>query len=92
MYQFPELNEPQRLGWRVIWTAQFESYDQRSDDIYYVVTRRDGSEEPVRFIVRVWARPDLPWDRPAFAESLRQDLAQVAATGQTNTSYTGKMI
>jgi hypothetical protein len=92
MDPFPTFDDPQRLSWRATWTAVLDSYDQRNDDLYYVVTRRDGGAEPVRFMARVWARPDLPWDRPAFAEAVRQDLAQVAATGRTNTTYAGKMV
>jgi hypothetical protein len=73
------------------WTAEFESYNQRTDDVYYVVTVLDGAGPPVRFMANVVPPPGDDWTGPAFAEGLREQLHQVAAMGRTNTGYTGPL-
>lgn len=90
---FPEFTTPQPLAGGRTWTATFESFDQRNDDIYYVVDIREGDTRITRFIAQVW--PSVPgnaWDGPAFVENVRQGIAKVAATGKTNTSYIGAMV
>lgn len=89
---FPQFPEPTPLDAERAWTAMFESFDQRNDDIYYVVDIHEGGKRTARFIVQVW--PNLPpdeWDGPAFVEKVRQEIAKVAATNKTNTSYIGAM-
>jgi hypothetical protein len=90
---FPEFPAPQPLDGQRTWTATFESYDQRNDDIYYIVDLREGDQRVARFIAQVW--PSVPgneWDGPKFVENVRQGIAKIAATGKTNTSYIGKMV
>jgi hypothetical protein len=68
----------------------FDSYDQRNDDIYYMVTIRDERHEVTRFMVQVfpyWAGED--WTGPGFVECLHREIHKVAVTGTTNTGYTG---
>jgi hypothetical protein len=89
-FTFPEYTQPTPLDAQRSWTATFESYDQRNDDVYYVVTLHEAGCEDVRFIVQVfpyWAGDD--WSGPEFAERMRQELHKLAAAGQTNTAYTG---
>ena len=91
-YQWPEFaNEPLDAG--RTWSARFESYDQRHDGAYYVVTLCDGRSSGVTFMAQVSAAfPDDEWIEDQVKETLRQRIAQVAATGQTNTSYRGPVI
>lgn len=34
---FPQFNEPKALDDRRAWTARYESFDQRKDDVYYTI-------------------------------------------------------
>jgi hypothetical protein len=88
-FTFPAFSEPTPIDAKRSWTATFDSYDQRNEDCYYVVTLSTGE----RFMVQValyWAGDD--WSGPGFAERLKQEIHKVAATGKTNTSYTGAMV
>jgi hypothetical protein len=90
---FPEFPQPQPLDGQRTWTASFESYDQRNDEIYYIVDLREAHQHVARFIVQVW--PSVPgnrWDPIAFVDNVRQGIAKIAATGRTNTSYLGRML
>jgi hypothetical protein len=87
---FPTFDEPTPIDARRWWTAAFDSYDQRNDDAYYVVTVHESAREVARFVVQVslyWAGDD--WTGPAFAERLRRETHAVASTGRTNTTYPG---
>ncbi len=60
------------------WTAALDSYDSRTEDLYYVLSLwRDGRLVD-RFVVSV-----LPFGDPTDA------LATLAAGGVTNTAYRG---
>jgi hypothetical protein len=91
-FELPEYLVPTPIDGQRSWTATFESYDQRNDDIYYVVTIHEGGDCSARFIAQVflsWAGDD--WSGPEFTERLRREIHGVAATGKTNTSYLGAM-
>lgn len=92
-FRFPEFSDPQQLDGQRTWTAVFDSYDQRNDELYYVVDIHDGEEAPTRIMAQVWpGLPDDQWTEPVFAETVRADIARVAATGRSNTPYTGPMV
>jgi len=89
-FVFPAFDEPAAVGRGRSWTAGFESYDQRNDDVYYVVALHQDAREVDRFVVQVslhWAGDD--WTGPDFLERLTRELHAVAATGRTNTTYRG---
>jgi hypothetical protein len=89
-FAFPQFNAPVTIDAQRSWTATFDSYDQRNDDVYYLVTLREDGREVARFMVQVglyWAGDD--WTGPGFAGRLHDELHKVAVTGKTNTSYTG---
>jgi hypothetical protein len=89
-FAFPVFDEPVAIDGRRSWTAVFDSYDQRNDDVYYVVTVHGGTPEAARFVVQVplyWAGDD--WTGPEFVERLRPELHALASTGRTNTRYRG---
>ena len=91
-FAFPEFPEPTPLDTQRTWTAAFESYDQRKENVYYVITLHEGGREVGRFIVEIfpsWAGED--WSGPEFKEGLQKELHVLAAAGKTNTSYTGAM-
>jgi hypothetical protein len=79
---FPEFGEPEPLGDGRSWTARFQSYNERLDDIYYVVTV-DGTS----FMAQLYVPTDFRL--PVFPELIRRDLRDLAAAGTTNTEYTG---
>lgn len=91
-FTFPQFGEPIPVDVQRSWTASFDSYDQRNDDVYYVVTLHEAGREVGRFMVQVglhWAGDD--WTGPDFVERLRKEIHRAAATGKTNTSYTGSL-
>jgi hypothetical protein len=91
-FSFPEFPQATAIDGQRSWTARFDSYDQRNDDVYYAVTLRDDGHE-AQFFVQVgmsWAGDD--WTGPDFVERLQQEIQRVAATGKANTSYTGPMV
>jgi hypothetical protein len=72
-----------------MWSAQFDSYDQRNEDCYYVVTLSDDTS----FMAAVSAMLSTnQWIEEEARTTLRSRIAQVAATGQTNTSYRGPVM
>jgi hypothetical protein len=71
------------------WSATFDSYDQRKDTVYYVVTLSDGTS----FMVAVSALLSTEqWNDEEARTTLGARLGRVAATGQTNTSYRGPVM
>jgi len=92
-FTFPQLSEPTAIDAQRSWTATFDSYDQRNEDAYYVVTIQEAGREVARFMAQIglyWAGDD--WTGPGFAQRLQQEVHKIAATGKTNTTYTGKMV
>lgn len=85
---FPDFLDPQPLPDGRQWTAAFDSHDPREDDIYYAVRLDDGAP----FIVRIWLGPQPDFGAPGLRAALAVELAAAAATGATNTPYTGRMI
>jgi hypothetical protein len=75
------------------WSATFDSYDQYHEVCYYVVTLEGQVGATPGFMVQVgteFAGDD--WTGPDFLAKLTERIAAVAATGQTNTDYTGPVL
>jgi hypothetical protein len=92
-FAFPQFDQPAALDAQRAWTATFDSYDQRNDDVYYVVAIHEAEREVARFMVQVflsWAGDD--WTGPEFTEQLREELHRLAGHGKTNTAYAGAMV
>lgn len=81
-FTYPQFNE-------ATWSARFDSYDQRNDDVYYVITLSDGKRIMGQVTV-AWAGDD--WTTPEFTERLRRELASIAASGKSNTPHTGGIV
>lgn len=91
-FSWPVFSDPVPLSGGRTWTAAFESYDQRNDDCYYVVTVHEGGRVLGCFMVQVglwWEENDRT--TPQFVEQLAKELGEVAETGHTNTTYTGSL-
>ncbi|MBO3749501.1 hypothetical protein J5X84_25775 [Streptosporangiaceae bacterium NEAU-GS5] len=92
-FSFPEFTSPTEIDAQRSWTAEFESYDQRHDDVYYIVTIVSGSEsgDNLQLMAQIalwWAGDD--WSGPEFAQCLHRAI-HVVATGESNTTYQGAM-
>jgi hypothetical protein len=86
-FNFPQFPEPSTIDARRSWTASFDSFDQRNDDAYYVVTLSEDGREAARFMAQIglsWAGDD--WTGPDFVERVQRELHKVAVTGKTNTN------
>jgi hypothetical protein len=85
-FSFPEFSTPMPLSVDRVWTAAFQSYDQRHDDVYYtVMIHTETLLEVARFTARVslwWAGDD--WTSAEFGTRLHTALLEVALTGKTN--------
>lgn len=91
-FAWPCFAEPVAIDETRAWTAVFDSYDQRNDNGYYVVTLLEAGREPRRFMAQVdvgWAGED--WQAPAFASGLRSRIDWVARQGKANTAYPGPL-
>ncbi|HOW43938.1 MAG TPA: hypothetical protein PK919_02070 [Candidatus Aminicenantes bacterium] len=91
-FTWPDFSVPEALAGQRSWTAAFDSYDQRNDNAYYVVTLREPGLEPRRFMAQIdvgWAGSD--WETPGFVSGIRSRIAWVAGAGRTNTSYSGPL-
>lgn len=87
---FPAFDEPQRLADGRRWTAVFDSYDQRLDNIYYVIAVIGLDGVAQRLVAQVSFFGD-DWSVPAFRETIERGLAEVAARGESNTAYLGRV-
>ncbi|MBP2329189.1 hypothetical protein JOF56_009574 [Kibdelosporangium banguiense] len=89
-FTFPQFDQPNTLDADRTWVALYDSYDQRNEDAYYVITVHDGEHETARFVAKVglwWAEDD--WTSSDFVDRLRRELHHLAGEGETNTSYQG---
>jgi hypothetical protein len=85
----PEFSEPVALDAERAWTAVYDSYDQRNDDVYFRITVRgpDGESSLMAQIGMYWAGDE--WTGPDFRERLQNELHKVALSGKSNTTYIG---
>ena len=91
-FEWPCFAEPVIIDPSRSWTATFDSFDQRNDNCYYIVTLLENGKGPRRFMAQVdvgWAG-DV-WTIPEFASRLRDRIGWVARDGASNTSYSGPL-
>ena len=86
-FGWPRFDEPVAIDEHRSWTATFESYNQRTDDVYYVITVAGGG----RFMAEVSPRSigGDDWTGPEFEAELRERIHAAALRGRTNTEYRG---
>ena len=80
---FPEFPDPTPLGEGLSWTAQYDSWDQYHDDIYYMISLYRKGQEWKRFFVK------LPYAGNNEDPQLGPALHECARAGQPNTEYRG---
>src|SRR6185312_11019748 len=71
------------------WSATFESYDERHDDVYYVVTLSDGTDLMAQCSTTFSSNA---WIETEVRDTLRERIGRVAATGKSNTDYRGPVL
>ena len=87
-FTWPAFEVHQPLDGGRSWTAAFDSHDQHKDDVYYLVRLFQGDDPSDEFMVEIgteWTGDD--WTVPTFLPELQRRIAEVAATGKTNTAY-----
>lgn len=87
---WPEFDQPIPIDATRSWTALFNTYDQRTDDCYYIITLHGGGTSERRIMAEIsLCAQDL--SDPGFAGWLKRQLHDVAASGRPNTEYKGSM-
>lgn len=81
---FPSFLEPTPLADGTAWTAEFVSYDQRTDSAYYCIRWAKGDGE------ELWAR--VHCDGVPDREQLFADVQDVVQSGESNTDHRGGMV
>jgi WD40 repeat protein len=90
-FEFPAFAEPVPIGDGRVWTANYESYDQRLDDVFYTIWVGAAGGPARQLTVSIglyWAGDD--WSDPAFADRLRAELHAAAVRGESNTRSAGR--
>ena len=82
----------ERLDAQRTWSARFDSYNQRTDDVYYRVTIKDGGSEGAPFMVEAGVAWLGDLQGPQFVEKLRGQIRDLAAAGKANTDYEGPVL
>ena len=75
----------ERLDAQRTWSARFDSYNQRTDDVYYRVTIKEGGSEGAPFMVEAGVAWLGDLQGPQFVEKLRGQIRDLAAAGKANT-------
>lgn len=82
---FPQFDAPESLPDGASWTAEFDSYDQRTESAYYCIRRLDAAGQKTELWARVHCN-GVPDDK-----QLHADVKDVAERGESNTSHTDSM-
>lgn len=91
--RWPQFLKPTRLSDGRAWTAVFDSFDQRNDDVYYYVTVVEEGRDPSGFFVQVSVPPEGEGSAgPALRSFLRAEINRLADDGCPNTDYNGSLV
>ena len=88
---FPSFDSTVPIDATRSWSAIFDSYDQRNEDCYYVVTLYEGGQESKRIMAQIALHADDGFHVPGFTDRLHQEIHAVAVTGKSNTAYRGSL-
>ena len=86
---WPEFPEAISLEGDRAWTARYDSWDERNDDVYYLVTIREAKSAPRRFMASISSVGVDALESSALLASVRDQLQRIATNGVANTSYKG---
>lgn len=86
-FRWPEYSTPIPIDDKRSWTAEFESFDQRNDDAYYVVTLYQDGEPAGKLMAQVSVYST--GNSPGFDREVRNGIHAVATAGRSNTDYKG---
>ncbi len=89
---FPDFLESRPLSSGRSWSAVFESFDQKNDDLYYVISIYRAGYELSRFMVKIFDDPSAGVSREEREKRIENDLFNCAKEGRPNTSYRGSSI
>jgi hypothetical protein len=84
---WPRFDGPVEITADRTWTALFESYDQRNEACYYVVSLHENGKISGQIMACVdvgWAGDD--WTEPSFASHIKSNIHSVVCTGKSNTN------
>jgi hypothetical protein len=72
------------------WMGMFDSYDQRNELAYYLITPKSslGKESFIVALATYEIRTDL--SSPEAVKVLQDQIGPLAAAGETNTTYRGR--
>lgn len=88
-FQFPEFPDPIAIDGQHSWTAVLDSFNQRTDDLYYRLTLHHRNQPVACFMAQAACWTSL--DGEELVSDVREQLHAVASTGATNTSYQGAL-
>ncbi|MGW0969980.1 hypothetical protein [Streptomyces sp. NPDC002516] len=89
-FEFPAFRDPVVINEDWSWTAVFESYDQRTDDVYYWASLHRAGQRMVSFMVQGdMLRFGDDWRGSWVTYDLERQIHQVVVTGRSNTNYRG---
>ena len=84
---------PQLLADALSWTAEYDSFDQRHNDVYFGIVLWRGGQEVDRFMVVVdeyvgkWDGQQRRFDATRARDHYRERLSAAAASGASNTEH-----
>ncbi|MFO0594365.1 MAG: hypothetical protein U0228_03650 [Myxococcaceae bacterium] len=87
-FEWPNFDTPQPLEGTRAWTGTFDSYDQHHERCFYRLRLLDGGQPVTEFMAEIgtgFGGDD--WTTPAFHAELLERLAEVARSGQSNSSW-----
>ena len=70
------------LGDGRTFSATFESFNERTDQAYYVVTI--GGQAPFKIVVTIGLIPESEWTKPDFASRLLAFIVPLVQVGKSN--------
>ncbi len=92
MSDFPQFETPVPLSATETWVAEFESFDQRKDSVYYYVTVYGGAKGEKSFFIEVDLSLHYNSSDAERDSEIQSRLQAGAKKGRANTKYEGSMI
>jgi len=89
-FEFPQFQDPVVINEDWSWTAVFDSYNQRTDDVYYRASLHRAGRRVISFMVQGdMLRFGDDWTGAGVTDDLERQIHEVVVTGRSNTAYRG---